>query len=617
MKLHIVTLSIFFGISPLLSSDYLTVEQQNEEMKRAFNKKETINPEQEILNSQLFQLAKQMFPHLASNAPSSVMTSNDWEQTEKYAAGIMFHRLNDALNFALTNREIILSAVLKEPELNGLTCYTSGQSELGELYFDFPLLSTPHPIASLAQGYLILKEHQYWIDILLLFKNTIFSQHTLSSYCPNAACAIKDLIQEQISQLEERTKVLPPKSVSLPQAIDQLDKHEISLFVNATHSFYDLLKGCLKSIHNALPEGTVTHINMNTAISIKNKGHLTDLGKNKRKVVFEKLSPQIAMLHAYFSNNYTAILTMIRSMAVMEYIMTNLTPEEVQNISQSPFYAAANNDNELILKGNWNYDTLFDSLKHNMISVEKIRKKLGLPKKIFKGLDFTKGMKETLRSYQLTRHETLTEGLQIQEEIEAGIEVKTETKAVEVFANNLIEPQDDQKTNQELTQIGSLTIHAPVLLPAIDKNTDNEEENFIFDGSYFKRIHQYHQNQKTQNTTGNLSKQNLSNYEIKLYSYLMDNIFRPQQRPTWDTLVSNLAAFGFKGKPNTSGNGSTWEFFVTEKNALFYMNPNYQGATFNVHEFKGNEPIHPRYLKFFQSGFSNVFELTEEYILKH
>src|SRR5690606_2956267 len=119
--------------SPLLGSDYLTIEQQNEEMERASNKKEkpiTINSTQ-VQNS-LNELIQQILPDslqqsLDSSNLSSVITLDDWEQTKKHAAETMFHRLNDALNFLLTNREIILSAISKNPEFIGLTCYTVGQ----------------------------------------------------------------------------------------------------------------------------------------------------------------------------------------------------------------------------------------------------------------------------------------------------------------------------------------------------------------------------------------------------------------------------------------------------------------------------------------------------------
>ncbi|HLD95356.1 MAG TPA: hypothetical protein VI959_01790 [Alphaproteobacteria bacterium] len=100
-----------------------------------------------------------------------------------------------------------------------------------------------------------------------------------------------------------------------------------------------------------------------------------------------------------------------------------------------------------------------------------------------------------------------------------------------------------------------------------------------------------------------------------MYSFLLENVFSTENRPTWGDLVSGLAKLGFKGKPNDIGNGSVWEFSVTYKNELFMENREYAYATFNVHKYpNGNEPINPKYLKFFQSGFSNVFGLTEEYL---
>ncbi len=631
MKFNILSLSLFLGISPLFGSDYLTIEQQNEEMSRAFKgekslprtKKEIINntTEQSIIDNQPSQIFEQIFPGYSNtkSTEKETITVEQYEQIKKHASETMFHRLNDALNFVLTNREIFLSAILENPKLIGLTCYTVGQDEHGELNFDFPLLSTAHPVASLAQGCLALKEYQYWIDILLLFKNTAFSQHTLSSYDHNAACAIKDLIQGQISILEEKINAHSKNSVNLAQVIDQTDNHDVSFFVKADHSFHVLLKGCLQSIDDALPKGTITQINLRTA-PLKKKEHIVDLGNNKRKSVLEELSPNIAKLRYYFSGSYTAILTSIRSMAVMDYITTNCTPEEVNNIVQSPFYAAANEGNKQLLKGNYDYNKLFSSLTNNMNSVQEIRKELGLPKEIFKGLNFEKEMQKALRNYELVNQEILMEQLQSQKpkkKTKTNVEIKAEADHRNHNTKiTLIEPKVEQELNQQPEQMGPVIAQEPQPPSIISNAAEEEEENCVFDDNYFKFIHQYYQNQKNQNTTGSSSQKELSEYEIELYSYLMDNIFRPKQRPTWDNLVSGLIEFGFKGKSNTSGNGSTWEFSVTDKNDLFFTNLDYKGATFNVHEFKGNEPINPKYLKFFQSGFSNVFGLTEEYIIK-
>lgn len=619
MKLHALSLSLFLGISPLLGSDHLTIEQQNDEMRKAFSKKEKpINSPQlqNILNefTKPHEFTKQIFPHqnLTSNHSSSVMTLDSWEQIKKQAAEIMFHRLNDALNFVLTNREILLSAILKNPKLIGLTCYTVGQGEQGELYFDFPLLSATHPVATLAQGYLILKEYQYWIDVLLLFKNTAFPKHALSSYDHNAAVAIKDLIQNQIRTLEEKINAQSRNPIKLSEVIDQADNHDVSYFVKADHSFHDLLKGCLTSIDDALPKGTITQINLRTA-PLKKKEHMVSLGKNKRESVLENLSSKIGNFHTYFSKNYTAILTGIRSMAVMDYITTNCTPEEVNGVLQTPFYAGASMEYKQLLQGNIDFDRLFNSLTKNVISVQEIRKELGLPKEIFKGLNFEKEMQKALKNYELAKQEILMEQLQNQE----NVRIKAEADHRNYNKKTpLIELKVEQELNQQPGQMGPVIAQEPQPSSIISNTTEEEEENCVFDSSYFKLIHQYHQNQKSQNTTGEHSKKKLSPYEIDLYSYLMDNIFRPKQRPTWSNLVSNLTGFGFKGSPNTSGNGSTWEFSVTDKNVLFFTNPDYKGATFNVHEFKGNDPIHPRYLMYFQSGFSNVFGLTEEYITK-
>lgn len=627
MKLSVLSLSLFLSISPLLSSDYLTIEQQNEEMGKAFSKKEKPIANNPQLQNALHEFTKpneftkQIFPHqnLTSNHSSSVMTLESWEQIKKHAAETMFHRLNDALNFLLTNREIILSAISKNPEFIGLTCYTVTQDVQGELYFDFPLLSASHPVANLAQGYLILKEYQYWIDILLLFKNTAFSQHTLSSYDHNAACAIKGLIQSQIIILDKKLNARPTNSVNLSQLIDQTDNHDLSFFVNADHSFHDLLKGHLKNIDDALPSGTVTQVNLRTAASLKRKGNILDLGKNKRESTLEKISPKIDMLSAYLSGNYTAILTGIRSTAIMDYVATHFTQEEAKMVMLSPFYATAYNESKQLIESSYNYDKLFNGLKNNMISVQTIRSELGLPKEIFKGLDFTEAMHKALKNYQLEGKAILMKQLKNQE-METRIDIETQTiPSTSEKEEVSTESRNDQKTNQEYQQTCTLTIQESGTFPNVAHETvekSTEEENYIFDSTYFKVTHQYYQNQKNQKIIGNHSTQESSEYETNLYTYLMSSIFRPKQRPTWSNLISNLAVLGFKGNPNTSGNDSTWEFSVTDKNELFFMNPDYKGATFNVHKFKGNDPIHPRYLMYFQSGFSNVFGLTEEYLIK-
>ena len=127
------------------------------------------------------------------------------------------------------------------------------------------------------------------------------------------------------------------------------------------------------------------------------------------------------------------------------------------------------------------------------------------------------------------------------------------------------------------------------------------------------KLHEWYQEKKALKLEIVLEN-NFSPYEGKLYQFLLENIFSNSTKLTWNKLVAELSKLGFEGSVNTKGNGSTWNFRITPACKLFGNDENLKFATFNVHKYKGNDPVNPKYLRFFQTGFSNVFGIDKDYI---
>ncbi|MBX9976828.1 MAG: hypothetical protein K2X98_01075, partial [Alphaproteobacteria bacterium] len=193
-------------------------------------------------------------------------------------------------------------------------------------------------------------------------------------------------------------------------------------------------------------------------------------------------------------------------------------------------------------------------------------------------------------------------------------EVVDSQQGVDVPKKMLTEPKNHATTPEAVT-----TIDAPHNTLMNDSSSDHDQgmDAFVYTSEYFQKEHSYHQ-QRKKSASPSSTQHQLSTYETDLYTLLKDRIYRPAgHRPTWAEIVEGLGKLGFSGAINKNANGSTWVFSVTDKNELFFHNDAYKGATFNVHKYPvDNEPMNLSYLMFFKSGLTNVFGLSEEYVME-
>ncbi|MBW8309901.1 MAG: hypothetical protein K0M45_09780 [Candidatus Paracaedibacteraceae bacterium] len=628
MNIRCWSLSLSLCVSSLSASDYLTLEQQHETINKglrsqSFFAKLTSSPETNVPSSSSlpifpssefpvstptspkFQaLSQTLRKNLSLDADTQLVSRETFLDIQAHAAQTMFHQLNSTLTFLLTSKTLIRSTLLKQSELSQLifTSLKLGTADK-EKFFPSSDLLLYHPVAELAQQFNILREFQYWIDIVTVFKKTIFPTYSLSSYQHNKAVAIKKLIQDQLKFLGNKINALQENPFSLSSQLDDGG----SVCLNTRENFYYLLQECFNDLNKALPNVTNTFVTP----KVKNLPKSFNRGREGMNLVLEKLYSPINKLNAYFYENYPALFSVIHGKAIAELAQAN-SLDILPNRGKKEKSPLSSFDSNLKYK----YSQLFGGLTNNYKMVEAIRKELGLSGRIFDGINLEKEFNTALELYNQLKAQTQRRFSPFDKGSTVNLAHETSVDPL-LEREEKIEPAREEPLQEENLQKVKLPIEE---LPQTAEPMDREqleEEEFMFDTEYFKKVHAYHQTKKKQKiTTDNTSVQEVSSYEKELCTYLKENIYRPSHRSTWTNLISHLSQLGFQGKPNTVGNGSTWRFSVNHKNKLFFEDNDYRQATFNVHEYKGNGPIHPTYLKFFISGFSNIFGLTETYIDK-
>jgi hypothetical protein len=177
----ILTIFFLLGFS-VNASDYLTTEKQMKEMDNAFMNLPVIssNYDDEIVDedqkkpdptqtlNDIFGTNLAMQPaekdkdkvlrlYLPDNkSETSAFTSKEVQKHKKMSSEIIFHSLNDSLNFLLTIQQIISDSMLKDPKLFRFTLYLTSISDK----LDFPLNNFPSPLADFTQGALNLASLQ-------------------------------------------------------------------------------------------------------------------------------------------------------------------------------------------------------------------------------------------------------------------------------------------------------------------------------------------------------------------------------------------------------------------------------------------------------------------------
>lgn len=623
MKIQYLCLNLLLATSSIFASDFLTIEEQNKIINAGISNKKYVAREklQTVKNAPEFsgkifpgasleltpqQQKKQRLAlkSFGSNLPNSVpiMTEEKLNHMKEQASKIMFHQINNTLNFLLTSREVIHKALLKNPNLlqlssNDLTLNLSGPQKI--ILFNVE----PQPnVVEFVQHSGILVTFQYWIDIITLFKQTVFPQNSISSYNHNLAVMIKNnLLPEQIKLLEDKMN----SREMLPEPTEISDD-EVSLFFNTQRNFYSALLDCFQKIDNAFP--SITSIIVPILNNERSAMDIIKEEKRERDTKQQELSDNIYLLKEYFFVSFPYLLRALFIKNVEEIF------EFVEGLNYIP-----SDDPMGGVAREITYDAYLEGFLNSTKNLQELRHKIGLPTEIFNGFDLKQNMKKALLLYTKSlsaaqnKIEVEMQGISISIK-EKEKEKEKEEKEVEEEVTSLGTTKQDI-TMMEKQHIG-ISIKEEKEEEEKEKEEEIEEEMINFDAAYFKRINQYYQDQKKRSINKNTPSQTLSDYEKELYVWLMQTIYHKKGKITWDGLVSQLSQLGFTGKANTYGNGSTWTFSVNGRNHLFFNNPYYQEATFNVHKLKGNGPIHPAYIKFFKTGFSNVFGLTEEHLLK-
>lgn len=553
---------IFFLLCfSLHASDYLTIEKQNKEMNKAFinlpvissNDKSLDEDEEKPDPTTILNETLRTKYLSGKNVKSAIVTQEDLQIRNKMVSTKILHNLNDTLNFLLTTQQIISDHIYKDPKLFRFTLYTTSTNNS----LDFPLNNFPSPFNDFTQGVLMLTSTQYWTDIIALFKNTIFCDGTQNSFEENTGVLVKKVMPTYLDKLKEIVASLN-KKIPMP-----LENKEAAFLENIVNNFYPLLLDCLIKLYEVLPDELVAKINPRQMKKFATVFDRQEENVQKTATIFaKKLSS-----HDVIYNNVHVTLKIIRSRELFEVMEKYLSESEIiAHVKDNPFYKSM----FFYYKQRYddNYAIFLDEINELMIKWQENRTNFQLPGKLFNGIKW----------FELS--------------CLAFIKAYPDLNKVSEFQ----EPQESKEHKE-------------------DKAEKEEELEENFDYEYFQQEHAYHQQRKNQAHIENIEVPAvLSDYEIKLFNFIKNNIYNCKNKQTWNQLVKGLSDLGFEGKANTFGNGSTWVFSVNKKNKLFFNDKKYKNATFNVHKFSGNGPINAQYLKFFQSGLANVFGLSKDYI---
>ena len=154
----------------------------------------------------------------------------------------------------------------------------------------------------------------------------------------------------------------------------------------------------------------------------------------------------------------------------------------------------------------------------------------------------------------------------------------------------------------------------------------SERDETIYDDMYWKSENAFYQQIKnninsTCSNSMSTKNDNITNYEINLFTFLKDNIFKINIHIKKKDLMKKLSKLSFDVEVNKNGKGSLHYVLPKSNNPLF---GNHKGDPeiyfltnrpyFNIHLPHRNEVIPTGYFLYIQSGFKNVFGLSSDYI---
>jgi hypothetical protein len=152
------------------------------------------------------------------------------------------------------------------------------------------------------------------------------------------------------------------------------------------------------------------------------------------------------------------------------------------------------------------------------------------------------------------------------------------------------------------------------------------ERQIVYDDKYWLSENERHNKRKNNVIDTSIidtPNQNvaLTSYELDLFSFLKNDIFKVNRHLKKDLFMSRLSKLFFDVEVNKKGKGSLHYVLPKPNNPLFGKHKDESEyhfranrIYFNIHLPHHNEAIPPSYFLYIQSGFQNVFNLSREYI---
>ncbi|HLD95667.1 MAG TPA: hypothetical protein VI959_03395 [Alphaproteobacteria bacterium] len=569
------------------SSDNLSIPDQKSQMSRSFGKLEQVT----VNNASLYL---------------------ERETTTK-----VYNKLKDSLCFLKTSHEIFQESLNKNPSyVDALITVLSVSNINSEINFGFkvmpygtfPLTIINSPLARASERSRFSVEFSYWGDFFSYFLNTFFQNGFSSQLTYDDAYKIKRLIKVSMGLLKERKKKADDLQAGLNRTnecytsnLNDDQKEQFDFFQKTNNSYSGVLFECVETINNLLPN---FHSNIEDknieAILIKNteKRMMLDRELIEIEEGLDILYKRYLKVKDYFAQ--------IRNLCIGDYYCKQTAEGKKTLFRFTAFKNSFHNTSE---KNTTEIIHTMDHIKKALNAIDNYKLDLKLAK------TSKDSIKDSLFS---SFFETVSE--------------KSQTHSVTKEPQNLQVPKiltiSDNPANKKSDESGDSTANTSNLETLLNlvKQLEEQAEPLveetvdatIYDEDYFKNEHDFHQNKKNQcsQTSGNSEEtEELKIYKSNLFSFLRNSIFCTKDHLSWKELTKNLENFGFKGSPNKTGNGSVWIFRITQDNLLYSKDKRYKDATFNVHKVSNDSaPIPYGYLKYFQSGFSNIFGLNKSVI---
>jgi hypothetical protein len=566
MKRCLLFLLFYLFLSFSSSATYKSTSDQKEEMEQAFHKYEMRGPtyfgqSEDKTNTDPISLAptwravRDTLPDRTESVVSVEGNFYDLHEGKQEEAAQIYHLFNEFLHFLTTTRFVYLSQLKEDAQaFNKILALNTGS---GITFRPFTMYS--NRLSDQAMGALGLRALQYWIDITQLMKKILFPGELISVYAPQKSELIRAILA---SSPIPSAKVIEEQRAVLGNDIDPIS-HMYFEFSEALISFAERFDTMVSPVNYSLIDPK-----MMTKVE---SWRLQHEERERRKSV--AIINSVKKLHIYYLRSMATTLTILRDRGLhhsLEMLAKIGGRQEPIISSLRPLVEAFDGKWDLMFEKN--VEGFLLDLKTQCFELEEVRRDLQLLGPAFCGYDLFAELSEAW-------------------EYERGILAHLDATMA--------------KTPTPVPE--PAMVAAEQIAPEPKADVDYEK--------YFQEINaHYKEKKRSSSAIEEPVVKELTPYQVELYTFLLDRIYRPKVKQTWEEIVSALKDLGFVGAPNRLGNGSTWVFRVSNKNEMFFADATKSQTTFNVHQFKGNENINRRYLYYFQSAFSCLFGLSEEHV---